>query len=275
MCCSFESIKKIFPIILLAVCCYPLYAQDDNIWNHKKCAVVLTYDDALNTDIDHVAPLLDSLGLKATFYVSGNFPGFRARPTDWKTLAQHGHELGNHSLFHPCAGDAPGREWVPADYNLNHYTRSRLIDEITLNNVILNMLDGKKERTFAYPCGDTKFGDSSYVPDIKKEFVAARGVEGKTQHIGEINLYDIGCYMINGNTAEQMIQLVKNAEAHQALIVFLFHGVGGEHNINVSLEDHRLLLQYLKQHEQNIWIAPMVDVAKYIKEYQANIQHAK
>ena len=81
--------------------------------------------------------------------------------------------------------------------------------------------------------------------------------------------------MINGNTAEQMIQLVKNAEAHQALLVFLFHGVGGEHNINVSLEDHRLLLQYLKQHEQNIWIAPMVDVAKYIKEYQANIQHAK
>ncbi|HVN47581.1 MAG TPA: polysaccharide deacetylase family protein [Bacteroidota bacterium] len=267
---SYKSIKIISLVVFLIACCCSLMAQENNIWNHKKCAVVLTYDDALNTDIDHVAPLLDSLGLKATFYVSGNFPGFRVRPQDWKTLAEHGHELGNHSLFHPCAGDAPGREWVPVDYNLNHYTRSRLIDEITLNNVILKMLDGKTERTFAYPCGDTKFGDSSYVPDIQKEFVAARGVEGKTQRIDEINLYDIGCYMINGSSGDKMIQLVKNAEAHQALIVFLFHGVGGEHNINVSLEDHRMLLQYLKQHEQDIWIAPMVEVAKYIKNYQAN-----
>jgi len=262
-------------MILLGGCCYSLNAQVSNVWHHKKCAVVLSYDDALNTDIDHVAPLLDSLGLKATFYVSGYFPGFRQRPADWKTLAQHGHELGNHTLFHPCGGDAQGREWVPRDYNLNHYTRTRLVDEIVMTNVLLKALDGKSDHTFAYPCGDTKFGDSSYVDDVKKEFIAARGVEGKTQRIDEIDLSNVGCYMINNKTGEEMIQLVQNAEEHQALIVFLFHGVGGEHSINVSLEAHRTLLEYLKQHENEIWIAPMIDVAHYITDYRNNTHHTK
>ena len=52
------------------------------------------------------------------------------------------------------------------------------------------------------------------------------------------------------------------------LLVFLFHGVGGGHSINVSLDAHSKLLHFLKQNENNIWIASMVDVAEYIKEYQ-------
>ena len=50
------------------------------------------------------------------------------------------------------------------------------------------------------------------------------------------------------------------------LLVFLFHGVGGEHGLNVSLAAHRELLLFLKKHEQDIWIAPMVDVAKFIAD---------
>jgi len=40
--------------------------------------------------------------------------------------------------------------------------------------------------------------------------------------------------------------------------------------LNVSLEAHRELLQYLKKNEKNIWIAPMIEVAEYIKKYQAS-----
>jgi sialate O-acetylesterase len=49
------------------------------------------------------------------------------------------------------------------------------------------------------------------------------------------------------------------------VLVFLFHGVGGEHNINVSLQAHSGLLHFLKENEKDIWIAPMIDVAKFIK----------
>jgi len=52
------------------------------------------------------------------------------------------------------------------------------------------------------------------------------------------------------------------------LLVFLFHGVGGEHSLNVSVEAHSDLLHFLKVNEKNIWIAPMIDVAKYIQQYR-------
>jgi hypothetical protein len=45
----------------------------------------------------------------------------------------------------------------------------------------------------------------------------------------------------------------------------VFHGVGGDHNINISLEAHRELLQFLKQNESQVWVAPFIDIAEYIK----------
>jgi peptidoglycan/xylan/chitin deacetylase (PgdA/CDA1 family) len=242
-------------------------AQDKVAWHGKKCAVCLTYDDALNVHLDHAIPLLDSLGLKATFYLSGFFPAFRERVADWKAVAAKGHELGNHTLFHPCTGKLPGREWVKPDYDLGNYTMQRLVDEIKMANTLLEALDGKTKRSFAYPCGDTKIGDSSYVDEIRNDFVAARGVKGEMSRIDEIDLYNVGAYMINGQSGEELIVLVKQAMQSHALIVFLFHGVGGEHSLNVSLGDHRKLLLFLKQNEKDIWIAPFVEIAEHVKEY--------
>src|SRR5689334_8367364 len=73
------------------------YAQP-KVWNGKKASVVLTYDDALNVHLDNVIPLLDSVNLKGTFYLSGYFPGCRDRIPDWRRAAASGHELGNHTL---------------------------------------------------------------------------------------------------------------------------------------------------------------------------------
>jgi len=253
-------------ILLLAVSSLPLQGQNNGPWKGKKCAVVLTYDDALNVHLDNVLPVLDSLGLKGTFYLPGFFPGFRARVRDWSVVAQRGHELGNHTLFHPCEGSAPGREWVPPDYDLSRYTVRRMVDEIAMANALLEAMDGRKERTFAYPCGDKKAGDTSYVSDVKRLFPGARGVQGKTQAFDDIDLYDVGSYMIDGLSGEEMIRLVRDGEAKNALVVFLFHGVGGEHSLNVSLAEHRKLLSFLKQHEQEIWVTTLLDVCEFVRE---------
>jgi sialate O-acetylesterase len=77
-------------------------AQFNQAWNGKKCAVVLTYDDAINQHLDNAIPVLDSLGLKATFYVTAFSPSMQTRLNDWKKLAVNGHELANHTLYHPC-----------------------------------------------------------------------------------------------------------------------------------------------------------------------------
>lgn len=246
------------------------YAQEKGVWHNKKCVVSLTYDDALNVHLDNVLPLLDSLGLKGTFYVAPSFPALISRTAEWKAAAAKGHELGNHSLFHPCDGKRPGREWVKSDYDLSRYSVQRMTDEIKINNFVLNLLDNKSIRTFAYPCGDTMAGDASYVPQIRNEFAGARGVVGKMQSIDEIDWMDIGSYMINSQSGDELIALVKQALEKKALLVFLFHGVGGEHDINVSLEAHKKLLQFLKENEKDVWVAPLVEVAEYIKQHKRN-----
>ncbi|MES2776856.1 MAG: polysaccharide deacetylase family protein [Bacteroidota bacterium] len=243
-------------------------AQEKGDWHEKKCAVVLTYDDAINEHLDNAVPLLDSLGLKATFYITGFSASMQARLNEWKKIATHGHELGNHTMYHPCIGGTPGREWVQPDYDLNKYTIKRLVDETRATNLLLQSMDGKTKRTFAFTCGDTKIGDSSFAPLLANDFVAMRSVRAEMHRIQQVNLNDVDCYMVNGQNGEQLIEWVKKATETKSLLVILFHGVGGGNGLNVSVTAHRQFLQYLKQHERDIWIAPMVEVADYIKGVQ-------
>jgi peptidoglycan-N-acetylglucosamine deacetylase len=87
--------------------------------------------------------------------------------------------------------------------------------------------------------------------------------------IDKIDLYNVDCYMVNGETAEQLIEWVKKAEQTNSLLVILFHGVGGGNSLNVLLPEHRKFLAYLKQNEKDIWVAPMIEVAEYVKKNQS------
>ena len=253
--------KKIFTF-LFCLSSISLSAQD---WNKKQCAVVLTYDDALNIHLDQVVPALDSVGLKGTFYLIASSPAFTNRLEEWKKVATKQHELANHSLFHPCNGSLPGRSFVTPDYNLATYSVRRMTDELKMTNAMLQALDGKKERTFAYPCGDININGVPYLEPVQKDFVAARGVQGEMVKQNNVNLYNVGSYMINGQSGDELIEMVKKAMQTNSMIVFLFHGVGGEHSLNVSLAAHRKLLRYLKANEKKIWNTTFLDAAKYIQ----------
>lgn len=252
-------------LFLLAFgCITTIHAQ---MWNGKKCAVVITYDDAIDQHLDNAAPLLDSLGLKASFYITAFSNSVQKRMNEWKNLDKKGHELGNHTLFHPCVG-GKGREWVKPEYDMRSYTVQQMIDETRMTNLFLQALDGKTKRTFAYTCGDMKIGDSSFIHAMKNDFVAARAVRNEMHKINEIDLYNVDCYMVNNHSAEEMIGWVKKAVASNSLLVILFHGVGGGNGLDVSLSAHRQFLTYLKQNEKDILIAPMVEVASHIQSFQ-------
>jgi sialate O-acetylesterase len=130
----------------------------------------------------------------------------------------------------------------------------------------LQAIDGKTERTFAYPCGDTYIDTVNFYNKVENYFTGARGVQPGLLHINTIDLNNINCYSMNGQSGEYMINLVKQAMETHSLIVFLFHGVGGEHNLNVSLEAHRELVKFISQHKKEIWNAPLVEVTKYIRK---------
>jgi peptidoglycan/xylan/chitin deacetylase (PgdA/CDA1 family) len=265
-----KPIKNIILPALLLLALQSCMAQDTKVWNNKQCAVVLTYDDAIDVDLDNAIPALDSMQLKATFYLIGSSPVITKRLNEWRLAAKHGHELGNHSLFHPCDGTLPGRGFVTPDNDLSKYTVGRAVNEIRVNNTLLKAIDGKEERTFAYPCGDLKVGGTFFYNQLRKDFIGARGVTPGMQTIDKVDLANIDCYGINGQNADYMINLVKEAIRTHTLLVFLFHGVGGGHSLNVDLKEHSKLLHFLAQNKKDIWIAPMVTVAEHIKQYQAN-----
>ncbi|MDZ7876222.1 MAG: sialate O-acetylesterase [Saprospiraceae bacterium] len=243
--------------------------QPDKTWKGKKTAVVLTYDDALNVHLDNAIPILDSLQLKASFYLSGAFDGCKKRLRDWRKAAQNGHELGNHTLFHPCDGSKSGRSWLTAERDMSKYSVQRMTDEIKATNILLEAIDGKNKRTFAYTCGDMTIDGKSFMDSLHNDFVAARAVRHEMHSLSEVDLYNVDCYAINGETGAQMIDLVKKSMESGKLLVFLFHGVGGEHGLNVDLQAHRELLYFLKNNEKDVWVAPMLEVAEHIRKMQA------
>jgi peptidoglycan-N-acetylglucosamine deacetylase len=260
--------KSLICAVLVSMCIVATSNAQTQLWNNKQCAVVLTYDDAIDADLDVVVPALDSLKLKGTFYLIGSSPVLNQRLNEWRVAAKHGHELGNHALFHPCDGSLPGRSFVTADHDLSKYTVGRAVDEIRANNVLLKAIDGQERRTFAYPCGDRQIGNVYFYDQLKNDFAGARGVTGGIKAAADVPLDNINSFMINGQSGQDLVKLVKQAQQSHGLLVFLFHGVGGGHSLNVSRQAHTELLRYLKQHEKEIWIAPMVTVASYISSVQ-------
>lgn len=265
---------KLFLIFLILVTIYSTsQAQKSNdlVWNNKKCAVALTYDDGLNVHLDKVIPVLDSLGFKGTFYLTGYREGVSNRINDWRKAASGGHELGNHTLFHPCAAISGGRDysdWVIPEYDMNNYTITRMVDEIKMANIFLKAIDGRELRTIAYPCDDCFVKDSSYVPFIRDVFAAGRGGSGYNT-INKTDIFHIGAFGVDDKfTGEQLVEIVKKAQETGTLAVFCFHGVGGEHNTNISLNKHNTLVHYLKDNEKDIWVAPLVEIAELIRRYQ-------
>src|SRR5690606_40894702 len=159
--CSWRGERMHASRICLALClaslALPLAAKQKFTWPEgRKAAVSLAYDDALDSQLDNAVPALQRHGIKATFYIVPGREGLQNRLEDWRALAGMGHELGNHSLSHPCSGHGPGREWVQPLHDLDRKTVAQLREEVELADVFLRAMDGHEgPRTYTAPCGDS------------------------------------------------------------------------------------------------------------------------
>ena len=113
-------------------------------WPKKiKAAVSLSYDDALDSQLDNAIPTLNKYGLKGSFYLElSNTPIVKRLP-EWRAAAKRGHELANHTLFHQCSGSLPGRDWVKPEDDLDKTTVAQMKNQIMLANAMLYAIDGK------------------------------------------------------------------------------------------------------------------------------------
>ena len=69
--------------------------------------------------------------------------------------------------------------------------------EIRANNPLLQAIDGKTARTFAYPRGNRQIGGANFCNQLKNDFGAARGVMPGLQTPAQVALENVGYYGIN------------------------------------------------------------------------------
>lgn len=254
--------KNLLLIVLTACSCIETHAQNPiKMPEGKEAIIVLSYDDALTSHLDVAIPQLDSANLKGTFFL--NKPADQSHITRWRAAALNGHELGNHTLFHPCLSTV-----FEADprYQSENYSTNNLLDEISVMNSLLFAIDGKESRTFAYPCGETTIDGKSYVDSLKSVGIAyARGVGNSPiiNDLEKLNYFNVPCRGFSTNApSSDLINFVKEVQKSNALGVLIFHGVGGDY-LEISAEAHHTLVQYLKKNDK-IWVATFEEAMDYI-----------
>ncbi len=263
-------IEALSAICLATVATHAGAAEPAFTWPHgAKAAVSLAYDDAIDSQLDNAIPALDRAGLKGSFYIKLSSPSLARRMPEWRAAAAHGHELGNHTLFHQCSAALPDRSWVtPAD-NIDTTSAARLVEQIRLGNTMLHAIDGKDERTFTVPCGDMLAAGENYVKLIRGDFVAIKsGSAGVVPDMDALDPYAVAVTAPDGPTGEQLIALVKEAGAKGTMINFTFHGIGGDY-IMTSNKAHEELLAFLAAHRDVYWTDTFMNIMKYVKAQQA------
>lgn len=218
-------------------------------------AVCLTYDDSLASQLDIAFPQLQAAGLKGTFFLMGHGPTMVDRVDDWRAVAAAGHELGSHSLFHPCRKSQPGRDWVTDDHDLDHYTLERVEQELVMTNTLLHAIDGETVRTFAYPCGDTaaENGTHSMVPVARRLFVAARGVYPELAAMRDLKFSVTPAFDPSGKDIRASIAYLEECYHKGTVAIFLMHGVGGDYLVT-DANLHQQILDYLVQNRDRFWV---------------------
>src|SRR5262245_48028714 len=135
----------------------------------KEAAISLSFDDGRYSQAERGIVFLDSLKTKATFYVVPS--AVEERLDGWKKAVASGHEIGNHSLHHPCSGNFI---WS-RDHALENYTLDSMRDELSETNRRIKEMLGVTPEVFAYPCGQKFVGrglnTKSYVPLVAEMFI--------------------------------------------------------------------------------------------------------
>jgi len=233
---------------LIALVLPAIVAADTIEWpSGARVAVSLSYDDALDSQLDNAVPTLNRHGLKASFYLTLVSPSVRERMTDWRALAANGHELGNHTIYHPCSGSLPDRDWVQPYRDTDTYTLDQMVDEVVMANTILNAIDGKTRRTFTPPCDDLIVDGENYLVSVDQFFVA---IKGQSNGMPETS-YRL--FAPDGESGQELIDYVTSHSQDGMLLNILFHGVGGDH-LAVSSEAHDNLLRFLAENSDTYWV---------------------
>ena len=249
-------------------------AQTTGLNGSRRAIICLTYDDGLETQLSTVIPQLDSAGLKATFFlnsIQGSSQSDVIGQTPeavlgWTNAAKNGHELANHTLFHPCPEKLGWAKTIAID----NYTVDKIIKEIATENALLSLLDPKrKTRSFAFPCNNVLIGGIDYSKVLKENGLVTFGRAGGDSisvitDFKHLNTMQVPSWHVwTGTTLQQLIAFAEKVKKTGGMGVYQLHGVGGQ-IFQISSETHRAFLEYLKMHQDDYWVTTFTEAMEFV-----------
>lgn len=244
-------------------CAATLQRSDGHAWPQgARAAVSLTYDDGLDSQLDNVLPALKRFDFKATFFLTKT--NVEARLADWRAAGAAGHEIGDHTVHHPCR---------LGSIDPTAFDRAEIEG---MERFLAANFDKGRVPIFAYPCGFLDLGKGGklreqvrYVRLLRKHFIAARAIGGEPN---DPRLVRARRYVLQAleptydrDVAGAAISYARSAIARGYWAILVFHDVIGERRGpgDTSLRTHETILTWLRS--QPIWCAPMGAVLQQLK----------
>jgi len=239
------------------------------IWpNGCLGALSLTFDDGMESQLEVALPLLNRFGFHATFYLNPRGEDWRELLEPWHEVADAGHEIGNHTLSHPCSSNFSGD---PNGPGLESMSPKDIEDDILRAQGRLDeAFPNQRKRSFCYPCYQAFVGRGmkrqSYVPIVAKNFIAARGRGEVANHPAACDLLYLCSWPVERSSGPELVGLAERTTQGRWGIL-TFHGIQQGH-LPVADVDFQELVEFLGNNRDRIWVAPVIEVAKRIIEWR-------
>lgn len=243
--------------------------------NNAEVGLSITFDDARTSQLDAAIPVLDAFGIKATFFVMPQ--PLEQRADDWRAALAAGHEIGNHTVTHPCT-----RNFSFIGKNaLEAYSLDDMEWEMLHCNERIVQCCGVNPTVFAYPCGQTYIGwgahTRSYVPLVSKHFAAARGFPGERHNLpARCNLDQVFGCPFDGLPFEAVLAMINTAREERGWLVLVGHDVGdGQQRQTVDEKTLRMLCQYAADARNRVYTGTFGVVGIEIHHWQVEQRRKK
>ncbi len=242
--------------------------SDTFVWpNGARAAVSLSYDDARPSQLDNGLPIFARHGVRATFYVSP--PAARQRLSEWRAVAAAGHELGNHTMTHPCSGNFA-------------WSRNNALEDRTLSDMETELLDatafiqhelGAQVSTYAYCCGQKHVGRGvnalSYVPVVARHFSVGRGF--RDENFNDPRYCDLA--QANGIDADllsfaELRGWIERAKDAGGWVIFAAHDIADSARQCMAPEVLDALCAYCVDPLNRVWIDTVAAIGEHVRTAQ-------
>jgi peptidoglycan/xylan/chitin deacetylase (PgdA/CDA1 family) len=203
----------------------------------RKGAVVLMFDDHIDSQKNNAVPELQKRNIKGTFYINPGIRGFQQSKFWTEEVPKMGHEYGIHTMTHRATEETLDKDLAEC---------VKIIGKIFPNAKLFS---------FAIPGGDNVWLVSGPVQAeaFKKHNMVLRSAVTMFMYLGQDSAY--------------MKKWIDGIIAKGSYDKICIHGVGGDY-LSMSMPVFIDTLDYLVAKDADIWTTTDVVLYKYNFEFQ-------